>query len=141
MSKVNQPLVAVGAVVFQDKRVLLVKRKHPPNAGQWAIPGGKLRLGETLQAAAEREILEETGITIRAQKPIFTFELIDTDAQGDLLFHYVIIDLFAEYIAGQPRPADDASEAAWIDRKRLASLHVNQQTLTLLREQFDFHAE
>ena len=138
MSKIDQAVVAVGAVVFKDESVLLVKRKYPPNAGQWAIPGGKLRLGETLQAAAEREILEETGIAINALKPIYTFELIEKDAQGDVLYHYVIIDLLAEYISGEPCPADDSSAAAWVDRKRLANLQVNQQTLGLLREQFNF---
>ena len=138
MSKMNQPVVAVGAVVFHDESVLLVKRKHPPNAGQWAIPGGRLRLGESLQTAAEREILEETGISIRALAPIYTFELIDEDPHGEVLYHYVIIDLLAEYVAGQPRPADDASAAAWVDRNMLANLQVNQQTLKLLREQFDF---
>lgn len=140
MSNVNQPVVAIGAIVFHDESVLLVKRKHPPNAGEWAIPGGKVRLGETLQAAAEREILEETGIKIRAHNPVYTFELIDKDPQGEILYHYVIIDLLAEYVAGQPAAADDASAAAWIDRSALATLSVNQRTLTLLREKFHFHA-
>ena len=140
MSNVNQPVVAIGAIVFHDECVLLVKRKNPPSAGQWAIPGGKVKLGESLQAAAEREIREETGITIKALRPVYTFELIEKDPQGSVLYHYVIIDLLAEYVAGQPSPADDASAAAWVDRNVLATLPVNQQTLKLLAEQFDFHA-
>jgi 8-oxo-dGTP diphosphatase len=141
MSKLTQPVIAVGAVIFQDERVLLVERKHPPSQGQWAIPGGKVRLGETLQAAAEREILEETGITIRALHPIYTFELIEKDPRGEILYHYVILDLLAEYVSGQPRPADDVSAAAWIDRNTLGSLQVNQETLKLLRQQFNFASE
>jgi 8-oxo-dGTP diphosphatase len=140
MSAIKQPVVAVGAVVFKDECILLVKRRHAPNAGQWAIPGGKVRLGETLQDAAEREIREETGITIRARDPIYTFELIDHDPQGAILYHYVIIDLLAEYVAGTLAPADDAIDAAWIERSTLASLPVNQQTLKLLDEQFAFHS-
>jgi len=138
MSNMTQPKIAVGAVVFHDNQVLLVERKQPPNQGQWAIPGGKVRLGESLAAAAEREILEETGITIRAGKPVYTFELIDIDSNGDVLYHYVIIDLLAEYVSGQPRPADDVSAAAWVDQQTLGSLPVNQETLKLLREKFDF---
>ncbi|MBW2439133.1 MAG: NUDIX domain-containing protein, partial [Deltaproteobacteria bacterium] len=60
-------MVAVGAIVFENDRVLLVRRGQPPSQDLWAIPGGRVKLGETLQEAAEREILEETGITIRAR--------------------------------------------------------------------------
>ena len=66
-------MVAVGAVVFNDKRVLLVRRGQPPSEDLWAIPGGKVGLGETLQAAAEREIREETGVSIRALEPVMPF--------------------------------------------------------------------
>lgn len=138
MSNMTQPIIAVGAVVFRDSRVLLVERKRPPNQGQWAIPGGKVRLGESLTAAAEREILEETGIMIRAGKPVYTFELIEKDQNGNVIYHYVIIDLLAEYITGEPRPADDVNAAAWIDRKSLGSLPVNRETLKLLGERFQF---
>lgn len=138
MSNMTQPIIAVGAVVFRDSHVLLVERKRPPNQGQWAIPGGKVRLGESLNAAAEREILEETGITIRAGKPVYTFELIEKDQNGNVIYHYVIIDLLAEYITGEPKPADDVSAAAWVDQKTLGNLPVNRETLRLLGERFNF---
>jgi 8-oxo-dGTP diphosphatase len=107
------PRLAVGAVVMRDRLVLLVRRGKPPARGLWAVPGGSVRLGESLRQAAEREILEETGLTIRAGEPLLTFETIQQDADGRIRFHYVIIDLAAEYIAGEIQPADDASDARW----------------------------
>ena len=68
----DNPRVGVGAVVLREGRVLLVRRGAAPANGLWAIPGGALELGETLQEGAEREILEETGILIRAGDPVFT---------------------------------------------------------------------
>ena len=63
----EMPKVAVGAVVFKNERILMVRRGQPPSEDLWAIPGGSVELGETLQEAAEREILEETKLhrTIR----------------------------------------------------------------------------
>jgi len=81
------PRVAVGAVVIRAGSVLLVRRGKAPSDGQWAIPGGSVELGETLQQAAEREILEETGIRIRAGKPVYTFDLIERDRQKRIRFH------------------------------------------------------
>jgi ADP-ribose pyrophosphatase len=134
----EHPRVAVGAVVFKDDKVLLVRRGRPPAVGQWAIPGGNVKLGETLQQAAEREILEETGIVIRARDPVCTFDAIIRDENGAIQFHYVIIDLAADYIDGSPRPGDDADEVRWLDAQALDTLPVSPPTLTLLKETLNF---
>jgi 8-oxo-dGTP diphosphatase len=132
------PRVAVGAIVFRDGRVLLVKRGRPPSQGQWAIPGGRVELGETLQAAAEREINEETGLTIRARDPAYTFDVILRDDAGRVRFHYVIVDLLADYLDGEPRPGDDAREARWIAPQELAELPISQTTLDVLKNELHF---
>jgi ADP-ribose pyrophosphatase len=132
------PRVAVGAVVFKDNRVLLVRRGKPPAENLWAIPGGRVEIGETLQEASEREILEETGITIRALEPVYTFDVINRDENGRLRFHYVIVDLTADYIRGEPRAGDDATGARWVSSDELASLKVSSKTRQLLKAQFDF---
>ena len=77
----DSPRVGVGAVVLREGRVLLVRRGVAPAQGLWAIPGGGLELGESLRAAAEREILEETGITIRAKEAFYIFDFIDRDKE------------------------------------------------------------
>jgi ADP-ribose pyrophosphatase len=130
----DHPRAAVGAVVFKDNKVLLVRRGRPPARGQWAIPGGNIKLGETLQEAAEREILEETGIIIRAGDPIYTFDAVLRDDNGKIQFHYVIVDLMADYVSGSPRPGDDADQVQWLDARALATLPVSPPTLKLLTE-------
>lgn len=134
----DAPRVAVGAIVFNNGHVLLVRRGQAPAEGLWAVPGGSVKLGETLQAAAEREIREETGLRIRAREPVYTFESIVRDDDGGIRFHYVIIDLAAEYIDGEPKPGDDALEARWFSPRDLSDVEVSKATLDLLRDQFHF---
>ena len=133
-----RPVVAVGAVVFRDNRVLLVRRGYPPSEDLWAIPGGKVCLGVTLQAASEREVLEDTGLVIRALEPVYTFDHIEWDEGGRIRFHYVIVDLRAEYLGGRIRCGDDAREARWISETEIENLSVSARTRELLRRQFQF---
>ena len=134
----RHPRPAVGAVVFKAGRVLLVRRGYPPAKGQWAIPGGKIELGETLQEAAQREIREETGIVIRARAPVYTFDTIEYDARGRLQFHYVIVDLAADYVGGRLRSGSDARDARWVAAGEFAGLDVNPRTRELLEQIYHF---
>jgi len=134
----DRPRVAVGAVVFRGGRVLLVERGKPPSAGTWAIPGGSVRLGETLKQAAEREVLEETGVRIRAGEPVLAFEAIESDDAGRVSFHYVIVDLAAEHLDGEPKAASDAAAARWVSPEELPRMNVNPTTRELLRRRYGF---
>jgi len=134
----DTPRVAVGAVVFNNDCVLLVRRGQPPSEDLWAIPGGSVEIGETLQEAAEREILEETGITIRAGKPVYTFDAIVRDETGRIRFHYVIVDLSGNYVSGDPNAGDDAVEARWVTAQEMNELQVSPPTLKLLKTKFGF---
>ena len=130
----DRPFVAVGAVVFKEDKVLLVLRAKPPAENHWTIPGGCVELGETLQEAAEREILEETGLNIKAGEPVYTFDLIERDPNGAILFHYVIVDLAADYLSGELIPGDDATDVCWASFRDVESLKVSDATRKLLKE-------
>jgi len=132
------PQTAVGVIVFRDDKVLLVKRANCPGQGLWAIPGGRVELGETLKEAARREVREETGVIISSKEPIYVFEVIERDDEGGIRFHYVIIDLLAEYLSGEANPGTDASEARWISSGELKELPVTKTTRQLLKSRFQF---
>ena len=127
--------VCVGAFVRQDKSILLVKRKNPPDEGLWALPGGKVNFGEPLKRAVEREVKEETGLEVRAVKPIYVFEIFQGNLQEGKGEHFVIIDFLTEYLGGRLSAADDALAAAWIEEEDLPHLPLSQYTSKFFREE------
>lgn len=128
------PRVGVGAIVIREGRILLVKRASSPGKGLWAIPGGLVELGETVREAAERELLEETGVKVRAREAFYLFDFIDRDADGMIRYHYVIVDFLADYLGGEPRAADDVSDARWVSPQEAAALNLSPTTRKLLKQ-------
>ena len=126
------PVPAVGALVVHDGAVLLVRRGRAPSRGVWAVPGGRVELGETLAEATEREVHEETGVSVRAGEPVWSFDSVIRDEAGRIAFHYVIVDLLAAYVEGEPHARDDAAEARWVRPEELSGLLVSKPTLELL---------
>src|SRR5271155_621871 len=88
----DAPLVGVGTIIIEQDRVMLVKRGHPPLAGEWSIPGGALEVGEMLREAAVREALEETGLTVETGELLGVYDRVLRDGGGQVLYHYVLID-------------------------------------------------
>lgn len=126
------PRVGVGALVIRDGKILLIKRGVEPSKGLWAIPGGTLKLGETMRECAAREILEETGVTVAVGDCVYVFDLIERDESAKIKFHFIVVDYAALYVSGEPKGADDAEEAGWFSPEELDGLPVSQNTLKAL---------
>jgi ADP-ribose pyrophosphatase YjhB (NUDIX family) len=124
----NRPLIGVGVVVFKANRVLLIRRGKPPRQGQWALPGGRQRLGERVAEAARREVAEEAGIEIEVGGLIDVVDSITRDATGAVEYHYTLVDLLAEWRAGEARAGHDAAAVDWADPADLAPYGLWQET-------------
>jgi 8-oxo-dGTP diphosphatase len=124
----DRPIVGVGALVFRGEEVLLVKRGKPPREGQWSIPGGMQQLGESVAEAACREVREEAGIEIEVKETIAVVDSISRDEGGRVQYHYTLVDLLAEWQAGEAKAGDDAAEVAWVALDRLAPYRLWRET-------------
>ncbi len=107
--------MGVGAIVVNRRRVLLVRRARAPRRGEWSLPGGLQKLGETVAEAARREVLEETALDVRILGLADVVDLIERDEEGRVRYHYTLIDLVACRQGGEIRAGSDAAEAVWAD--------------------------
>lgn len=109
------PIAGVGAVLIAQEHVLLIRRGHEPLLGQWSLPGGAIELGETLEQAIRREVLEETGLAVQPVCILKTFDRIDRQPSGQVRFHYVLVDFLCTLPAGMSvaQASSDATEAIW----------------------------
>ena len=128
----DRPLVGIGAVVLRPGAALLIRRAHAPSAGQWSIPGGGQELGETAEAAARRELREETGLTVGGLHLVAHVDSIHPDAAGRVQFHYTILDFAAHWAGGEPVAGSDAAEVAFVPFEALDGLGLWSETLRVI---------
>jgi ADP-ribose pyrophosphatase len=126
------PLVGVAGVVIRDGCVLMIRRGREPGRGRWSIPGVRLRLGETVRDGVAREVLEECGVRVRVGQVLGVADLIVPDDDGGIRYHYVLIDLAADHLSGQPRPGSDVLAARWVPFDELPALEMPDRLRDLL---------
>ncbi len=127
-----RPWVGVGVVVWQGDRVLLVRRGRPPQEGQWSLPGGAQRVGETLFETAAREVREETGLEILPHGVITAVDGISRDPDGAVQYHYTLVEIAATCRSGAPIAQDDVTDARWVALDEVESLVVWDQALKVI---------
>ena len=118
----ERPIVAVGAVIVDGDRVLLVKRANEPLKGEWSLPGGAVEIGETLERALVREAREETGLDVEVGPVVDVLDRIVRDAAGRVEYHYVIIDYLCRPRSSIAASGSDADDVRWAGVDELAAL-------------------
>jgi len=111
-----RPIVGVGAVILQDRKLLLVKRRAEPGKDRWSIPGGSVHLGEKVRDATIREAKEESGLDIEIidDRPMDVFDSIITDERGRTKYHFTLLEFLAKPKGGTLKADEDAAEARWV---------------------------
>ena len=119
---------------------MLVERGREPLKGFWSLPGGLVEAGERLEAALERELLEETGLRIRCIRQFEIFERIifgkGRDSRRRPEYHYVLVDYLCTVVGGELLAGDDVAVVRWIPRSALPGLKMTEGTLDVIERAY-----
>jgi ADP-ribose pyrophosphatase YjhB (NUDIX family) len=129
-----QPIVGVGAVILDQGRVVLVKRRYEPLAGQWSLPGGRLELGETLEAGLAREMVEETGLVIQVGPVVDVFDRVLLDTERRVRYHYVLIDYLCRPVGGALAHGSDVAAAELVDPGDLERFRLTPKATAVIEK-------
>jgi mutator protein MutT len=124
----ERPIIGVAAVIIEDDRVVLVRRGRPPAYGEWSLPGGAVELGETLEEAIIREVEEEIGFHIEVVELAAVLDRIFLDTDGQVQYHYVLMDFLCRKTGGRLRASSDAISCAQVPLAVLANYKLTKET-------------
>ena len=125
------PLLGASACIWHEDKVLLVLGAVPPKQNLWSLPGGLVEVGETLQQAAERELVEETGLTANILGLAEWVEIIERE-EASVKYHFVVAMFAGCFKSGSLAAGDDAREARWFSLQELCQLKMTKGTKDLI---------
>ena len=132
----DRPILAVGVVLLDGDRVLLIERLRPPNAGRWSVPGGGVEAGESMREAALRELREETGLGCTLGPIVEILERIvpgpESGADGRPRYHYVIVDFLGTAPTGALCATSDAAAARFVPLAQLGTLPLTDDLIPVI---------
>lgn len=128
----DRPYVGIGGVIVHEGRVVLVKRRFEPLAGQWSIPGGAVEAGEALEACVTREMAEETGFQVEVGPVVEVLDRITRDDEGRVLYHFVLIDYLCWPIGGELRAGSDVAEAVLAEPSELPQYSLTEKATAVI---------
>ena len=137
----ERPIVGVGAVILTDGKVVLIKRRYEPLKGEWSLPGGGVEIGETLEAAVAREMLEETGLEVEVGPVIEVFDRIMRDDDERVRYHYVLIDYLCWPRGGSLRAGSDVDEAILVDPADLTPYNLTKKATAVIARAVELDRE
>lgn len=130
----SSPLLAACTAIWHENRILLALRDRTPNEGTWAMPGGLVEVGETLEDAAIREVKEETALTVSDLIFLRNHEIIMRDADDQVEIHYVLAMFIAQGVSGEAMAGDDAADVRWFTLDELQTAPLTGNTLQFAQE-------
>jgi len=128
----ERPIIGVAAVVIENDKVVLVRRGRPPAYGQWSLPGGAVELGETLEKAVIREVSEEIGLKVKVLELVAILDRIFLDKEGQVQFHYVLLDFLCVNIGGKLRASSDAISCVQVPFSALDTYKLIKETREII---------
>jgi ADP-ribose pyrophosphatase YjhB (NUDIX family) len=129
-------VLGVGALIIEDGRILLVERGREPLKDYWSLPGGVVETGECLEFALRREVREETGLEVEVLHLLEVFERIMKDENGQVEYHFVLMDYVCRPTGGTLCAADDASAVRWFAPEEIAGLKITEGTPAVIAKAF-----
>jgi len=133
----ERPYAGVGAIVFRGTEVLLIKRGSPPALGKWSIPGGLVELGESMEAAIRREVLEEVGLEVKVIDLVAALDRVILDQNGRIEYHYILLDFLCEVVSGHPKAATDAEECRFVALEDICLYDMTRGTEEVIKRAFE----